>query len=103
MTEQECPLCGLHSEFKAVSSPSGKIFTCCECSEFFIDAGSESYLLEVPEFSRTEFRNKLSTLAKSGGEGRLLVLREPRIDEIHGNGRGVAMERMIVEWKGKGK
>jgi hypothetical protein len=101
MENQKCPLCDLVASFKSVHSPYGRLFSCKECSDFFIDSASESYLLEIPEVTRTEARNKLIELAKSSRNGQLLVIREPRNDEIHGDGHGAAKLRMLTEWKSR--
>ena len=101
MNNQKCPLCDVTANFRLVYSPSGKIFSCKKCGEFFIDSASETYLLEIPEVTRTEVRNRLIELAKSSENERLLVIREPRNDEIHGDGRGVAKLRMLTEWKNR--
>jgi len=101
MNNQECPLCAVTADFKVVNSPFGKIFSCKECGDFFIDSASENYLLEIAEVTRTELRNRLIELAKSSKNERLLVIREPRNDEIHGDGHGVAKLRMLTEWKNR--
>jgi hypothetical protein len=101
MKNLACPLCDLTADFRVVNSPFGKIFSCKECSDFFIDSGSETYLLEIQEITRTEVRNRLAELAKSSKNERLLVIREPRNDEIHGDGHGVAKLRMLTEWKNR--
>jgi hypothetical protein len=101
MENLECPLCDLAASFRFVHSPNGKLFSCKECNDFFIDSASESYLIEIPETTRTEVRDRLIDLAKSSRNGRLLVIREPRNDEIHGDGHGVAKLRMLTEWKNR--
>ncbi len=99
MQNQECPLCDSNAEYMQVYSPDGKLFSCNKCVRFFIDSASESYLQGIPEITRTEIRNKLSVSASTSKENHLLVIREPKHEETHGDGHGVARERMIAEWK----
>lgn len=99
MQNQECPLCDSSARYAQVYSPDGKLFSCGKCVKFFIDSATESYLREIPEVTRTEIRNKLSASASTSKEDDLFVIREPRREEIHGDGHGVARERMIAEWK----
>lgn len=101
MQNQECPLCDSSAEYVQVDNPGGKLFSCSKCVKFFIDSVSESYLREIPEVTRTEIRNKLSASASTSKEYELFVIREPKRDEIRGDGRGVARERMIAEWKNR--
>ena len=96
-----CPLCDQDAVYDTIQQPYGKRFTCEHCSEFFIDASSEAYIGEMVEVFRTEQRKKLQAMAKSCAAPNLFVIRAPRADEIHGDGRSVALETMIsscVSW-----
>ena len=81
-----------------VNDPYGKLFACPTCREFFIDSSSELYLSELPEVTKTEVRLKLSKSAKSSGDNRLFVIRQPNNNELGGDGHSVAKTRMIADW-----
>lgn len=98
MPSELCPLCDNMAESETVHSPYGKRFTCKSCTEFFIDQSSETYLSELPEVTKSETRKRLSESARGSGEGWLFVIREPRLDELGGDGQQIARTRMIAEW-----
>lgn len=98
MPNELCPLCDNMAEYERVHSPYGKRFTCQSCAEFFIDQSSEAYLSELPEVTKSETRKKLSASARDSGKDRLFVIREPRLDELGGDGQQIARTRMIAEW-----
>ena len=94
-THQQCPLCDRDAMYKIVQQPDGKLFTCAECGELFIDTSSEAYIAGMPDTRRAEQRTKLQREAKSCRPNSLFVMRAPRPDEIHGDGKNVARETMI--------
>ena len=98
MTNQACPLCDTVATFKKTNDPYGKLFTCQTCREFFIDPSSEAHLAELPEVAKTEFRLSLSKSSKSGEANQLFIIREPRNDELGGDGHGIARTQLIAEW-----
>lgn len=102
MKKQACPLCFSDALFEFTSNPYRKIFSCLKCTEFFIDASSEKYIEELPEVTKTEFREKLSNLAKMQKKNSKLIIREPRNEERGENGHGIAQTQMIAEWVERG-
>lgn len=98
MRQQACPLCGNDAPFNFTANPQGKYFCCPHCSEFWIDSHCEIYLADLPEITRTGVRKKLSEYAQRVVSGHLFVIREPKPEEIHGNGHGVAREILKSEW-----
>lgn len=96
-TYQPCPLCDLDAPFDAVRDPDGKLFTCPNCGSFFIDAFSASHIAGLPEVFRSEHRQLLQARAKSCQVHGFFVLREPRADEVSGDGVGVARTTMRIE------
>lgn len=98
MPQQNCPLCGHSAPFQYASNLDSKKFSCAQCSDFLIDGHCERYLAEMPEVTRTEIREKLREQAQSTAPGLLYVIREPRPEEVHGNGHGIAREMLIAEW-----
>lgn len=95
--EQLCPLCDQSAEFEVVHEPYGKRFTCSSCTEFFIDSSTESRIRNFPEVTRTEFRERARKQARNAGVDHLFVLREPRSDELGGDGHGVARTTIVGE------
>ena len=57
MKKQACPLCFSDASFEFTSNPSGKFFSCLNCTEFFIDASSEKYIEDLPEVTKTELKH----------------------------------------------
>ena len=102
MKKQACPLCFSDASFEFTSNPSGKFFSCLNCTEFFIDASSEKYIEDLPEVTKTECREKLSNLAKMQKKNSKFIIREPRNEERGGIGHGVAQTQMIAEWIERG-
>jgi hypothetical protein len=98
LQQQSCPLCADPAVFRLTQQPHGKKFSCPHCTDFWIDESSETYLKNLPEVTFTDFRRKLSERAKKSPPGKLWVIREPRDDEIHGDGQGVAREMLKAEW-----
>jgi hypothetical protein len=98
MTKQQCPLCDAEAAYETVDAPYGKRFACPTCQEFFIDPSSESHIAGLPEVTKTEARKKLSESARASGPSRLFVIRQPRNDELGGDGHSIARTRMIAEW-----
>lgn len=91
---QPCPLCQRDSTFEMCAEPWGKRFSCPECTEFFIDSATEEYITSA----NTGVRETAAKKAKATPPGKLLVLREPRSDELGGDGHGVARTTMIGEY-----
>lgn len=98
MTQQACPLCGNPAEYRRVTSPEGKHFECPVCTRFFIDEHSEYEIDSMVEMTRSEFKRGASECAKRSGPDRLYVVREPRADELGGDGHGVAQRTIVTEW-----
>jgi hypothetical protein len=96
-SSQACPICDTKSTFEVVHQPYGKLFTCPNCTEFFIDVSSEKYLGHLPEVTRTDTRRKLQQNARACGPENVFVIRAPRNDELGGDGRGIAQTTMIAE------
>lgn len=97
MRRQTCPLCGNGASFDITHNPEGKRFTCQHCSDFWIDGGSERHLENLPEVTRTERKQKLSKMAKTATDGKLLVIREPSYDEAR-TGIKNQTKTMIAEY-----
>jgi len=95
---QSCPLCGQEAIFNFTYKPDGKRFHCPHCTEFWIDESSEAHLENMLKDTRDEFKQKLSLRAKKSRPDRLWVIRKPRADEAHGDGRRVARRMLIAEW-----
>lgn len=95
--EQPCPLCDQSAAFEIVHAPFGKRFTCSSCTEFFIDPVTESRIRNLPEVTRTEFRERAQKQARNAGVDHLFVLREPRSDELGGDGHGAARTTIVGE------
>ena len=98
MKNQACPLCFAEAIYMHVENPYGKLFTCHKCGDFFIDSSSEEHIKSLPEVTNTEFREKLSNMAKMKKPNSKFVIREPRDDERGGDGHGVARAQMIAQW-----
>lgn len=98
--EQPCPLCdNAAATYKTTHEPFGKLFECPSCTKFFIDSSSEIHLSSLPEVFKTERRTQLSKMAKASLPDEDLVLREPRSDELGGDGHGVARTTMIFGYR----
>jgi len=95
---QACPLCNAAAAYETVHNPYGKRFSCPTCGDVFIDLAMERYIAGIPEVARSEFKAKLSKSAQASGPNRFYVIREPKANEITGDGRGVARTSMITEW-----
>lgn len=98
MHPQKCPLCASDAHFSITHRPNGKRFECPNCTEFWIDDYAENYLSELPEFSYTDFRQRLSAQAKKTAPEHLYVIREPKDSEVTGDGYGVARAMLRSEW-----
>lgn len=97
--EQHCPLCdNAASTYETAHNPFGKLFACPSCTKFFIDSSSETHLFRLPEATKTEVRMKLSKMAKACQADKVFVIRQPRNDELGGDGHGVARTEMIAEY-----
>lgn len=100
MIKQPCPLCdNAAATYKITQTPFGKSFECPSCAKFFIDSSSENYLSSLPEVTKTERRAQLSKKAKASLPDEDFILREPRSDELGGDGHGVAITTMIAEYR----
>jgi hypothetical protein len=98
--EQPCPLCdNAAATYKTTDKPFGKSFECPSCTKFYIDSSSEIYLSSLSEVTKTEHRIKLSKMAKACLIDNVFELREPRSDELGGDGHGVARTTMIAEYR----
>ena len=98
MPQQPCPLCGRDASFHATSIPEGKCFTCQHCIEFWIDEYSEDHIASIPEVARSGIQQKLSLQAQKTSAGHLYVIREPKHNEITGDGYGVAKTSLKTAW-----
>lgn len=98
MNQAQCPLCGGPASYRSVSEPDGKRFECPACTQFFIDSHTEQELASMGEFARSDFKRDASECARRSGPSRLYVLREPRPDELGGDGYSVARRTIVTEW-----
>lgn len=93
-----CPLClGPATSTPVLDPIDGWRFTCAVCTQFVIDDYGQREIEQMSSVPRAEFRAKLELMAREAtANNSILVIRQPRRDEITGDGHGVAQTRLIA-------